>query len=274
MTFNYIEKLRSQLYSLQQTLGISDYVFEVETEQDFIKRKDLTPNTIYILVKFLQNDLQWGADTQPVQILILSEQNSLDIAQAFFKQFAATYNFNTHSESYYEGGVSKTLWVKQQYTDPVVLSNFNIVDYGYRSVLYLSATLYIMYNVVDLQTLKIDNNAVNVLTWNISYNMTPNTQQVTGSSEFISKSTKSVSSLAITITIPVVESALTEKVLKIINETDGQTASELTYGGNEDFTFDFFLGSTHFENKTLKLISFTHDTAIDNIPAIRLGFIK
>lgn len=274
MNFNYNELLREQLYRLQETLSLTDYDFEIESEQEFIKRKDLKPNTIYVLLKYLQNDIQIGVNTQPVQLLILTEQNSLDISKAFFSKFAIEYNFNTKSYKYGNEGAYKYLYVKQQYTDPVVLSNFNTVDYGYRSVLYMSVNLYITDDVVDLHDLKIDSAEYKALTWDLSYSMTPNTQQTTETNNFISKSTKSVSSLAITLTLPVVQSALTNKVLSVLNETDTQLTSELTYGGNEDFVFDFYLGSIHFENKSMKLVSCQFGTAIDNIPVIRLGFVK
>lgn len=275
MNFNYNELLREQLYRLQETLNLTDYDFEIESEQDFIKRKDLKPNTIYVLLKYLQNDIQIGVNTQPVQLLILTEQNSLDISKAFFSKFAIEYNFYTKSYRYGNEGAYKYLYVKQQYTDPVVLSNFNTVDYGYRSVLYMSVNLYITDDVVDLHDLKIDSAEYKALTWDLSYSMTPNTQQTTESGNFISKSVKSVSSLAITLTLPVVQSALTNKVLSVLNETDTATAdNDLLYGGNEDFVFDFYLGSIHFENKSMKLVSCQFGTAIDNIPVIRLGFIK
>ena len=40
MNFNYNELLREQLYRLQETLSLTDYDFEIESEQEFIKRKD------------------------------------------------------------------------------------------------------------------------------------------------------------------------------------------------------------------------------------------
>lgn len=276
MRFDYNELLRQKIYSLQQTLELEGVRFVIDSEQSFIKMKDLEPGVIYVITRDLQNDNSIGVDTQPVQILILSEQNSLEIAKSFFTDFAKKYNFEAISQTYVDSeNVRRNIWIKQQYSDPVVLSNFNTMNYGYRSVLYVSTTLYIMYDVVDLKDLKIDNVAYRALTWDLAYNMTPNTQQL--SNEYISKSVKSVSSMAITITLPVVESALITKVLAILDESDGASTDltdTLSYGGNENFYFDFYLGSKHFVNKRMKLVSADIGTAIDNIPAIRLGFIK
>lgn len=272
MNFDYNALLRTQLYELKNTLALDDFEFEIDSEQAFLKKKDIKPNVIYVLTRDLQNENQIGVDTQPVQILILSEQNSLDVTKAFFSEFAKTYNWKVYANS------TANIWVKQQYSDPVVLSNFNTVDYGYRSVLYISATLYIMYNVVDLKSLYIDdpskNSPYTVLSFDLAYSMSPNTQQMGG---YISESKKSVSTLALTITIPVVESTLITKVLAIMNGADNVTTDatdSLSYGGNENFYFDFYLGTYHFENKKMKLISADFGAAVNNVPAIRLGFMQ
>jgi len=283
MKLDYNELLREQLYALKNQYELlDDYEFIVDSEQSFIKKRDFQPNTIYVLTKTLTNDNSIGVDTQPIQILILSEQNSLDICKSFFSDFAKTYNFVVKSKRYDVDTSTtpetyKTMWVKQQYSDPVVLSNFNTISYGYRSVLYMSANLYIMYNVVDLHDLTIDGKGYTALTWDMAYTMTPNTQQTTETNEYISKSVKSVSSLAITITLPVVESSLITKVLSILDESDNTTTDTndtLSYGGNENFYFSFYLGQKQFANKKLKLVSAIMGTAIDNVPVIRLGFLK
>ena len=285
MNFDYNELLREKIYDLQNELALSDFSFEVDSEQAFLKKKDFKPNTVYVLTRCLENDNSIGVDTQPIQVLILSEQNSLDICKAFFDELAKKYNFEAISKYIVENNVGHYIWVKQQYSDPVVLSNFNNLSYGYRSVLYMSVNLYIMYDIADLGIkesgvykpglITIDGANYKPLTFDMSYSMTPNTQQTMGSAEYISKSVKSVSSLSINITLPMVESQLLNKILSILNETDSQLSTETTYGGNEDFTFTFYLGTgNQFTNKKLKLVTCQIGTAINNIPSIRLGFVK
>ena len=278
MKYNYNDLLREQLYNIQNRLGISNFDFVVDSEQAFLKNEDFQPNTIYVLTKELANENQIGVDTQPVQILILTEQDSLETADKIFTEYSKYYNWKVVMTSYTEDDVTHSLWIKQQYTDPVVLSNFNTVDYGYRSVLYISANLYIMTDVVDLKNLKIDDENVQVLSFNLSYSMTPNTQQFQKTTnDFISQSVKSVSNLALTITIPVVETNYILKVLKIMDENDTETTDNndpLSFGGNENFYFDFYLGSYHFSNKKMKLILADFGTVINDVPAIKLGFAK
>lgn len=281
MKLNYNELLMNKLLALQNELGISNFNFVVDSEQAFLKKKDIQPGTIYVLTRMLQNDISVDMITQPVQIMILSEQDSLDIAKAFFNEFAKKYNFEAISLQ----DDTSNLWVKQQYSDPVVLSNFNTVEYGYRSVLYVSATLYISENVLDITDLQIDGNPVKAINVNISYSMSTNTQQL--ASEFISSSIKTVSTFAMTMTVPVLKNDFVVKCLSILAEIDntnntGLDVSErIAYTGNDDFVISFKLAvndKTDAFNipmtKHMKLISAQLITAPNQVPSLQLGFIK
>lgn len=276
MEFNYNDLLRERLYDVASDLGVEGYDFEVDEEQAFLKVKDLKPNTIYVLTKMLQNDISIGVETQPLQIFILSEQNSLDTCTVIFKEFAKKYNF--------QALITGNLWVKQQYTDPVVLSNFNNVDYGYRSILYVSATLYIMKDVIDVSNVKIDNVAVTPLSFSVSYSMSTNSQPT--ASEYIASSLKTVSSFAVTISIPLVESAAVKKVLNIMAETDNTGNTQLpveqriAYNGNNPFSisFDCKVANSNYSltisKPYMRLISAQLITAPNQVPSLQLGFMK
>lgn len=257
MNFHYNDLLRQYLYSVQETLGLSDYNFVVDSEQSFIKHKDLLPNTIYVLTKELQNEIQIGVTVQPVQILVLTEQNSLDVAKALFTQLAKTYNWNAYSNS------SEHLYVKQQYSEPVVLSNFNTIDYGYRSVLYIGVTLYIMENVADISNFEIDDEEITPLNFNMSYSAQMNTQQ--SFTKTIATSDKSISTLSISFTIPPVSNDLIEKIVNIISQANG-------YTGNENFNVTFTLNGISF-NLNMKVTSFQFSTAPNNVPSYTIGLI-
>lgn len=244
---------------------------EVSEEQNFAKMDKLTPNSIYIVVKYLSSDIQYYTETMPIQILVLSEQNSLDKAQMLMNKFANDNNWQLIIEG--------TTHIKQQYNSPVVLNNYVEVAYGYRSVLYVTGTLYIMENVVDVTNVQIDRKDVKPLSFNISYSMATNTQQM--STEEIASSLKTVSTFAITLTIPMMEvkehPGLITKVMKIIDEQ---------YSGNTSFHIGFICG-LYNENvtsssygqpvqiqKDMRLISAQIISAPNQVPSIQLGFIK
>lgn len=253
MNFRYNDLLRERLYALQETLGLTEYDFVVDSEQAFIKMKTFKPKTIYVMTKLLQNDREISIDIQPVQIMILAEQNSLETSKLLFSEFAKKYNFNVFKDG--------DTWVKQQYSDPVVLSNFNTVNWGYRSVLYIGATLYIMEDVVDVENVTIDGIQMEVTGFNISYSASMNTQQFF--QHPIAKSEKSISSMSIAMSVPVVKSNLINKITNILNGT---------YNGNETFLVLFYFNGVEFELE-MKLTSMQFTTAPNQPPAMNLGFI-
>ena len=189
--YNYEEFLTRKLNTIKTELGYEDLTLEIATEQAFSKKKNLLPNTVYIVIKYLTADISYGAIAQPVQILCLSEQNSLEKARLIFTKFAEDNNFLAE--------ITNGVFTKHQYTTPVVLSNYEEVGYGYRSVLYMTATLNILENVLDVKNLTIDGESISQLAFNLSYQMTPNTQQK--ASETIESSAKSNACLYLGLTI-------------------------------------------------------------------------
>ena len=76
--YNYEEFLTRKLNTIKTELGYEDLTLEIATEQAFSKKKNLLPNTVYIVIKYLTADISYGAVAQPIQILCLSEQNILE----------------------------------------------------------------------------------------------------------------------------------------------------------------------------------------------------
>mgnify|MGYP003288694812 CR=1 FL=1 len=114
------------------------------------------------------------------------------------------HNFDVIIET---SGTDST-YIKQDYREPVVLSNFNEVSYGFRSIIYISATLYIMENIIDISEINIktstsaedEGETVKPIGSGISYSMTPNTQPIPPT--LLATSVKSVSTLSLTLSVP------------------------------------------------------------------------
>lgn len=260
MNFRFDEWLVSKLYSIQELLNVSNFNFVVNNEQDFIMPEHHDENTIYIVVKKLSNSISYNFTTQPYQLMILTENNSLEIAQLVFKTLAQTYN--------YQAQHSNNEWVKFILNEPVVLSNFNQVFYGYRSVLYMTPTLQIMENVGDIENIKINDELLNVLGTAIGYSMTPDTQQMNkaDTKNFIASSVKSASGLSITFSIPLIDCNFVKDVLHIINEDTG-------YNGNNDFVVEFEVLGINFET-TMKLASAGVRSTPTEVPTLEVGLVK
>jgi len=212
MDFNFENYLRQELHS--------DKIV-VLSEQLFAKNGELDPDKIYVITKYGISSIEFGVETQPVQILILSEQNGLIEAKEIFDSFSVTHNWKP---------INDGVFIKQQYTSPAVMSNFNEAAYGYRSVLYISATLYIMNNISDVENLTINDVPIEPLSFDWSYQMTGNTQPV--SSDVIASTVKSIATFQATLSIPVLNNYINEDGFGGIGDIAGATVgaqSEGTY---------------------------------------------
>jgi len=257
MNYDFESHLFNKLTAAAVELGYDDITIYVSEEQNFAKMDKFTPDTIYVVIRYLSSSIEYYAETMPIQLLVLSEQNSLEKAQTILGKFANENNWAVITE----GGT----YIKQQYNSPVVLNNYVEVAYGYRSVLYVTGTLYIMENVVDVTDVTIDNEELKPLSFNISYSMSTNTQQLP--TEEIASSLKTVSTFAITMTLPMRELSdhpgLVTKIMQIMNE-------DLT--GNTAFSVSFNCGLQI--TKTMRLISAQITTAPNQVPGLQIGFMK
>lgn len=267
MEWKYNDYLLQKLNNIKDVLSLNDFSFEICDEQDFVKMRFMAEKKIYILVKFLTSSITLDAKTQPVQIMIMSEQNSLGVAKTVFETFASQYNY---AVEVLEDGT----FIKQQYTQPVVLSNFNEAGNGFRSVLYMSCTMLIIEQLMDIYTyngdeivrgaITINNEIVRVLSFNMAYSMTPNTQPIPPSR--IASSVKSVSTFSITFTLP--PRTVSSCVNLMVTIMTGSVS------GNSDFVVDFWLGDNHFENITMRMIANNLVSGPNQVPGMQIGLMR
>lgn len=261
MDYKFEPYLTNKLTAIAVSLGYTDLKILVSEEQNFAKMEQLEPDNIYVVIRYLSSDIEYYAETLPIQILVMSEQNSLEKAQAIMNKFSNDNNW----QLIIENGTH----IKQQYNSPVVLNNYVEVGYGYRSVLYVTGTLYIMENVVDVTNVMIDGyGPYKPLSFNISYTMSTNTQQL--ANKYIATSLKTVSTFALTMSIPMVhpdpDREYVDVVDRVVNILNGED------DGNEAFTISFTCGEQF--TKIMRLISVQIITAPNQVPGLQLGFME
>lgn len=115
---------------LYNDMYYNEFKIHVAKEQDFNRIVDRDPKTIYIVVKFQPASLNYRQYLLPVTIYALSEQNKLDACQRLLLDYCMQYNL----------AMSEDQTTKQFYSTPQVISNFEEVYYGYRSMLYMQGT--------------------------------------------------------------------------------------------------------------------------------------
>lgn len=249
----YKEWLKNRVVEIKNALDFNDYNIEVYNEQDYAKNRSIKAKTITIVVKFLASSLIFSAKTQPIQMLIITEENGIGVANSIMTKFAENYNFATIPDG--------TTYVKHMYSTPVVLSNFNLIGIGLRTVLYINTTLFILENVMDINDLYIDEQKIDFLSATIGYTMQGDTQPFDGG---FAITEKNFATFVLTINIACVETDFSKKCVKIMSGK----SEEL---GNEDFKVAFSVGQLPFDFN-MKIIGATLTTAINNVPSLQLSF--
>lgn len=133
-------QLQSIISSDADTYG--GYQFVVTSELQFIKDKKSNselknnPKQIFIVIKALPATLNFGQVLMPMSFNAIAEQGKVDICKKLLTEYAETYNLQVNADG----------TIRQYYSTPYVLSNFNEVGNGYRSLLTMTATFQISEN--------------------------------------------------------------------------------------------------------------------------------
>jgi len=116
----------------------SQYDFVLSNEQQYVPEKDRSPRKIYIVVKFLEGTPFAGQNIIPININAIGEQNSVEICQRLLAEFVQQFNLKTTNDTTVE-----TTIIRQFYTTPQVVNNFNEVYAGFRTLFYVGGTMLI-----------------------------------------------------------------------------------------------------------------------------------
>lgn len=249
----YRDWLRNRLLEARDTLGFNDYAIDVYNEQDYAKHRSIKPKTITVVVKFLSSTLLFSTRTQPIQMLVIAEENGIGVANSIITSFCERFNFSTIADG--------TTYVKHMYSTPAVLSNFNLIGIGLRTVLYVNTTLFILEDVMDITDLKVDGNPIDALSSTFGYTMSGDTQPFGGG---IAETVKDYATVAMTINVACTKTAFTEKCIGIMN-------GKSTGSGDERFAVSFRVGDIAF-SFSMVLTGSTITTAVNNVPSIQLSF--
>lgn len=220
------------------------YTFLIEEEQQFLREKDKQGKKIFLVVKLLPATINFGQTLLPIIIEAVSERNSLDICHNLMISYAEVYNLTSNDEE----------TIKQYYSMPSILSNFNAFDSGYRSLLSMTGTFQITENQNNFK-IKVNgenNDYLPTITSNISFNVQLETNGLFNQDDITSSKAR-VGTTVINFTMYFTNTDFCNKVLGIwlkdkVNYPDGL---------NTDFNFDIvFTNGLGMTNQAFKLNNF------------------
>lgn len=242
------------------------YKFSITNELMYVKDKKRfeelknNPKQIFIVVKFLPATLNYGQVLMPVLINAIGEKNKLEKCYHLLMEYAEIYNL--------EFNVDKT--IKQYYQSPTVLSNFNEIGDGFRSLISLSGTFQISENSNDFELVykyTEDNVSKSIIVPAISLNGSFDVQLESQAFYDVSERTTStgkVGTFVINCTCYLDDTVLVNKCLKIATK-------QLSV--NTTFNFDLvFKNGLNLENETFKMANFTFEKSIGNLPVCTITF--
>ena len=130
------------------------YKIILTNEQQYVKEKDRQTNNIYIVVKFIPGSINFGQNIVPVNFNALGEGNKLDVCQRLLLEYAQQFNLcDPINVSKTESGDGNAYIIKQVYTQPQVLSNFNSTWNEFRSLFFMSGTFLVGKNSIPIKTI-------------------------------------------------------------------------------------------------------------------------
>lgn len=130
-----------------------DYEILLTNEQQSPRKRDYKPNAIYIVVKFMTATINFGQIILPITINAVGEKNKINVAQRLLLEYAQTFNLTEPSF------ITSTDVVKQTYTSPSIMSNFNDITNGFVSLFYMSGTFLLSNNNNGIKSISVADSA-------------------------------------------------------------------------------------------------------------------
>lgn len=270
--FDKIEELIAvELQSIIQSDAdyFSGYEFNITNEQKFIRDNNgnnifkNASKQIFIVLKTYPATLNFGQTLMPIQLDVISEKNKLDVAKRLLLLFAETFNLEFNND----------MTIKQYYQPPSVLSNFNEVGNGFRSLLTMRGTLQISENANFIKDLfLIDGTSeikVDIITSNVNYDIQLDTQSLYNQSSQ-TKSWGRVGTLVLNFSVYLTDNKICNTALYMMNADE----EEVPDGVNTDFSFKIVFKNGITINAVMKMANAGLQQNIGEIPVINFTFTK
>jgi hypothetical protein len=171
----YLQEQLDALYTAASTgatpIFETGYTFKVVEEASFAD-PDETAKTILVVVKYLTGIIMSSSVAYPVQLMVYAEANGIEVARYILDTFATTKSMTAFIRTF--------KYYKQTYSTSVVMSQFNPGPDGFRGMIYLSGTLVVTENIMDIAYIKVMGKTITTNSVSISYNAQPDNQRVEG----------------------------------------------------------------------------------------------
>lgn len=252
------------------------YNIILSNEQQYIREKDRNPKNIYITVKFMPGSLNFGQNLVPVNFNALGEGNKLDACQRLLLEYAQRFNLCEQIDiSAEQSGDGNRYSVKQVYTQPQVMSNFNMSWNEFRSLFFMSGTFLIGKNSVPIKSVTYyesedaeQGSQIDFINTSWDFSVQLDSQAFYGT-DSRTKSESKVATLALSLAIYVMDTPLCNKILGIAwnNKTKAPNGIKEAFWLKVEFANDFTTDRMRF-----KLVHATSPQNLGEFPMMSITF--
>jgi hypothetical protein len=245
----------------------SQFTVILSNEQQFVKTADRKSGNIYIVVKFMEATLNFGQSVLPITISAVSERNKLEACQKLLLELAQAYNLTSSDDG----------TIKQVFTSPSVLSNFADVDFGFRSLMFMSGTFLISENSNPITSLmasaenfgeEAEAVLVNTISINANFDIQLDSQSFTTESNF-TKSVGKIGTFTMNFTVYLQDDEFVNMVMAVVLKD----TTSMPDGINSTFYFDLaFKNGSGFSSTPFKLANCTFQQNIGELPIMSMTF--
>jgi hypothetical protein len=251
---SYKDTLLNGLNQLVVDFNLLDTTIDVFDEKSY-SDDVINPDNITVVIKYLTGTILYTSTILPIQMMVICEENSLQIAKMLMEAYGQQNNFKSIT---IDGN-----FVKQSFSTTSVVNNFNPVGVGFRSLIFMSGSLTITGDVVDVTSLRVDGPIVKFISASISYGADPDTQPFPN--EKLNVSIKRFASLSFAVQVPHTNSAFCQKIINIMR---GNTS------GNTKFSMEIVLSNSVTITQNFLMVSSTFNTTAGDLPTIQIGFVR
>jgi len=249
------------------------YDIILSNEQQYIKSDERNSNGIYIVVKFIPGSINFGQNVLPVNINALGEGNKLEVCQRLLLEYAQQFNLGEPINVPSSEDDPNTYIIKQVYTQPQVMSNFNPSWNDFRSLFFMTGTFLIGKNSVPIKEITYYESAtaesgtkIDVINSSWDFSVQLDSQAFYGTNSR-TRSESKVGTLSLSIVTYSTNNPLCSKIRKIAWNMNG------TDGLKTEFLFSVkFTDTEQAEKMRFKLVSVTSPQNIGEFPLMSMTF--
>lgn len=153
--------LNSQMQEvIDENSELQDFKFSLVNEQDYMNLREIENDKTYIVIRFAQGNETFAYTTIPLTLLALGQANEIEKTQLLLTAFVLKYNLKRNDE----------LKITQNYNTPSVVSNFNLVNRGLRSLFSLGGVIVYSKNANYIDEIYFDDEKIEFISTQYGYN--------------------------------------------------------------------------------------------------------